>query len=71
MDGLNVLKQIFRCASKRSCTGHSSFCARAWARIASCIQISAAQMILNRDCDDSVEQSVVSIEQSVCNGIVK
>ena len=69
-DGLQVLKQIFRCASKRSCIGHSTFCARAWARISSCIQISAAKMILNRDCDDSsIEQSVCSIEQSV-SGIV-
>ena len=59
-DGSQVLKQIFRCASKRSCVGHSNFC----------IQISAAKMILNRDCDDSsIEQSVCSIEQSV-SGIV-
>jgi hypothetical protein len=59
-DGLQVLKQIFRFASKRSFMGHSSFCGRAWARIGSCIQSSVAQMILNRNCDDSVcEQSVV------------
>ena len=48
-EGLAVLKQIFRFASKRSGVGHASFCGRVWARLASCIQISAAQMILNRD----------------------
>ena len=48
-EGLAVLKQIFRFASKRSGMGHASFCGRTWARIACCIQISAAQMILNRD----------------------
>jgi hypothetical protein len=52
-DGLQVIKQIFRCASKRSKAGHSSFCGRAWARLACCIQISVAQMILNRENDDS------------------
>ena len=54
-EGLNVLKQIFRCASKRSKASHASFCGRAWARLSSCIQISVAQMILNRDCDDSID----------------
>ena len=48
-EGLAVLKQIFRYASKRSGKGHASFCGRVWARLACCIQISAAQMILNRD----------------------
>ena len=48
-EGLEVLRQIFRCASKRSFQGHSSFCARAWARLSCCIQTSVAQMILNRD----------------------
>lgn len=52
-EGLQVLKQIFRYASKRSGMGHSSFCGRAWARLASCIQISVAQMILNRESVDS------------------
>jgi hypothetical protein len=61
-DGLAVLKQIFRCASKRSKAGHSSFCGRAWARLSSCIQISVAQMILNRDCDDSLELYVNSAD---------
>ena len=48
-EGLKVLKQIFRCASKRSGVGHSSFCGRTWARLASCIQTSVAQMVLNRE----------------------
>jgi hypothetical protein len=58
-DGLQVLKQIFRFASKRSFMGHSSFCGRAWARIGSCIQNSVAQMILNRNCDDSVVNNLL------------
>ena len=52
-EGLEVLRQILRCASKQSKVGHSSFCTRAWARISCCIQISVAQMILNRETDDS------------------
>jgi hypothetical protein len=52
-EGLQVLKQIFRYASKRSGMGHASFCGRAWARLASCIQISVAQMVLNRESVDS------------------
>ena len=48
-EGLRVLKQILRCASKRSGMGHSSYSSRAWARISCCLQISVAQMILNRD----------------------
>ena len=57
-EGLHVLKQIFRCASKRSGMGHASFCGRAWARLSSCIQTSVAQMILNRESDDSIEHFV-------------
>ena len=52
-EGLQVLKQILRCASKRSGMGHSAYSSRAWARVSCCIQISVAQMILNRDSDDS------------------
>ena len=48
VEGLEVLKQIFRCTSKRS-----SFCARSWARL-SCYLQSVAQMILNREIDDSL-----------------
>ena len=54
-EGLLVLKQIFRCASRRSGMSHAFFCGRAWARLSSCIQISVAQMILNREIDDSIE----------------
>ena len=57
-EGLNILKQIFRCASKRSFQGHSAFCARAWARLSCCVQTSVAQMILNRDCDDSMHADI-------------
>ena len=53
-EGLDVLKQILRCASKNSRMGHSSYCARAWARISCCIQISVAKMILNRETDDAM-----------------
>ena len=53
-EGLAILKQILRCASKRSGVGHSSYSSRAWARISCCIQISVAQMVLNRDSDDSI-----------------
>ena len=53
-EGKDVLRQILRCASKQSKMGHSSYCARAWSRISSCIQISVAQMILNRETDDSI-----------------
>ena len=42
-EGLSVLKQIFRCASRRSGMSHASFCGRAWARLSSCIQTSVAQ----------------------------
>ena len=61
-EGLNILKQIFRCASKRSFQGHSTFCARAWARLSCCVQTSVAQMILNRDCDDSMQHVVADID---------
>ena len=52
-EGLQILRQILRCASKQSRMGHSSYCSRAWARLSSCIQVSVAQMILNREYDDS------------------
>ena len=61
-EGLEVLRQIFRCASKRSFQGHSSFCARAWARLSCCIQTSVAQMILNRETDDSMQHVVAVID---------
>ena len=53
-DGLQVLRQILRCASKQSRMGHSSFCSRAWARLSCCVQISVAKMVLNREIDDSM-----------------
>jgi hypothetical protein len=48
-EGLNVLKQIFRCASIHSGKGHASYCARIWQRLTCSVQISCAQMILNRE----------------------
>ena len=60
-EGLEILKQIFLCASKRTCQPHSAFCARAWARLSCCVQISVAQMILNREIDDSM-QHVAAID---------
>lgn len=54
-EGLEILKQIFLCASKRTCQPHSAFCARAWTRLSCCVQISVAQMILNREIDDSMQ----------------
>ena len=48
-EGMNILKQIIRFASKWECTANASFAGRAWARVSSCIQISVAQAILNRD----------------------
>ena len=62
VEGLNVLKQIFRCASKRSCQGHASFCSRAWARLSCCVQTSVAQMILNRESDDSLQHVVADVD---------
>ena len=53
-EGESVIKQILRCASKQSKTGHSSYASRAWTRLSCCIQVSVAQMVLNRDVDDSV-----------------
>jgi len=47
-EGLVILKQIFRCASKRSGYGHAKYCSRVWARLSSCRQFSVGQMILNR-----------------------
>ena len=57
-EGLQVLRQILRCASKQSRMGHSSFCARAWARLSCCVQISVAKMILNRETDDALGLSL-------------
>ena len=54
IEGLDVMKQILRCASKNSKMGHSAYCARAWTRISCCIQISVAKMILIRETDDSM-----------------
>ena len=48
-EGMNILKQIIRFASKRECVANSSFAGRAWACVSSCIQTSVAQAILNRD----------------------
>lgn len=53
-EGLDVIKQVLRCASKQSRMGHSSFASRAWARLSCCLQSSVAQMILNRDVDDDI-----------------
>ena len=39
-EGLQVLRQILRCASKQSRMGHSSFCSRAWARLLLCADFS-------------------------------
>ena len=60
-EGLAVIKQIFRCASKRSGVGHASFCGRTWARLASCVQISVAQMILNREFDSIVPYADIGV----------
>ena len=62
IEGLEVLRQIFRCASRRSFQGHSSFCARAWARLSCCLQSSVAQMILNREIDDSIQHVVADVD---------
>jgi hypothetical protein len=51
-EGMNVLRQIIRFASKRECAGNSSFAGRSWARVGCCIQTSVAQAILNRDGGD-------------------
>ena len=53
-EGLVVLKQILRCASKQSRQGHPSFCGRVWARLSCCVQISVGKMILNRETDDAM-----------------
>lgn len=49
LEGMNIMRQIIRCASKRECVGNSSFAGRAWARVGCCVQYSVAQSILNRD----------------------
>jgi hypothetical protein len=57
-EGETVLKQIIRFASKRECTSHSVFAARAWARLSCCVQFASAQQILNRDYTDPVVANV-------------
>ena len=52
VEGMNILRQIIRFASKRECVGNSSFAGRAWARVGCIIQSSVAQSILNRDYAD-------------------
>jgi hypothetical protein len=47
-EGEEVIKQIFRFASKRLGHEFSSFCGRAWARVSCCLQRSVAQAILTR-----------------------
>ena len=59
VEGMNILRQIIRFASKRECVGNSSFAGRAWARVGCCIQFSVAQAILNRDYGD-IDECVVS-----------
>lgn len=51
-EGMNIMRQIIRFASKRECVGNSSFAGRAWARVGCCIQSSVAQAVLNRDYGD-------------------
>jgi len=48
-EGVTVLKQIIRFASKREGITHTVYAARAWARLSCCVQAAAAQQILNRD----------------------
>ena len=59
-EGMNIMRQLIRFASKRECVGNSSFAGRAWARVGCCIQFSVAQAILNRDHGDVDEQRVSS-----------
>jgi hypothetical protein len=53
-EGLQVIKQLLRCASKQSRMGHSAYVSRAWARLSCVIQASVAQMILHREGDDAI-----------------
>ena len=48
VEGLNIIKQLIRFASKREGVQNSVFAGRTWARIACSIQYSVAQGILNR-----------------------
>ena len=48
IEGLNIIKQLIRFASKREGVQNSVFAGRTWARIACSIQYSVAQGILNR-----------------------
>jgi hypothetical protein len=47
-EGEEVIRQIFRFASKRLGHEFSSFCGRSWARVSCCLQRSVAQAILTR-----------------------
>ena len=48
LEGEQILKQIFRFASRRSMTSHSRFCSRAWTRLSCCIQRASCQMLISR-----------------------
>ena len=48
LEGLDVIKQLVRFASKREGVQNSVFAGRTWARIACSIQYCVAQGILNR-----------------------
>jgi hypothetical protein len=50
-EGLLLLKQLIRFASKRVSVCHSVFAGRAWARLQCSLQSVVAQMILNRSYD--------------------
>ena len=61
-EGEDILKQIFRFASKRSPVSHSRFAGRAWARLSCCLQRAVAQMCLTRI---SAEHQEEGVEDSV------
>ena len=50
VEGEEVLKQLFRFASKRLGRESTSYCGRAWARVSCNLQRSVSQEILNRIC---------------------
>src|SRR4051794_13188166 len=50
VEGEEVLKQLFRFASKRLGREFTSYCGRAWARVSCNLQRSVSQEILNRIC---------------------
>ena len=53
-EGVSVLKQLVRFASKREGCTHTVYAARSWARFSCCVQYSVAQQILSRDCVNPV-----------------